>query len=443
MNSRTAAVQILSHLNYPYHQYERAIKEHLAKKSYKQADSDFINLLVRGVIIHQSLLDFILTHALRHPLKKLEKLALTILRVGVFQSVVLQMPAHAVVHETVESTRRLGRADLAGLVNGVLRHLPEEAVWRRRLAELEPVEALSIEYSHPTWLVERWLRHFGPEATRQLLVFNNSYQEIIWRHNPLRIASNTLLECLIKDGYQATVVSEAPTLFFTVNEPGRLLKSKFFQDGWLSIQDYSQALMVQLLAPQPDEVILDLCAAPGGKATYIAQLTRDRAQIHAYDISQQRLKQIEADAGRMGIRSIVLQRADARSARFPQADKILIDAPCSGTGVVARRSNLRWNRKTTDIDLLPRRQQAILENAARYLKPGGILVYGTCSLEPEENWGVVADFINHHPEFVVDSADKYVAAAYCDRMGAIQVLPFRHNFTGSFAVRLVKMGDMS
>ncbi len=442
MKARTAVALILNRLPYPYRNYETVLKRFLDDHSFNQADVDFIQLTVRGIIIYQKLLDFIIGSTLQKPIKKLEIAALNLLRLGAFQRVILHTPLHALVNETVSAARELQRPDLTGLINAVLRHLPSEEIWQAKIKELPPVEAIATEFSHPVWLVQRWLANFGAEATRQLLEFNNTYQEIIWRANPLKIDWSELSANLATEGYRAKVITEKPVAFFTVNEAGRLIKSTFFQEGLLSVQDYSQALVVQLLNPQSGETILDVCAAPGGKTTYIAQLTGDSARIFAYDIQPDRVAKIALETRRLGIDSINFEIADARQAKFPLADKILVDAPCTGTGVCARRANLRWNRSESDLAKLTGQQREILKNVARYLREGGILVYSTCSLEPEENWEIVEGFVNNNPQFVIDSAHKYVPEMYCDKYGAIQVLPFKHKLTGSFAVRLVKTSEI-
>jgi len=443
MNTRAAAVQILNRLPFPFRQYELAMRRFFAQQAYDQNDRDFIDLIVKGVIIYHKQLDFIIKQIVRRPFQKLETMALNLLRVGLLQKTRLQLPDFAVVNETVEAARQLGRADLAGLVNATLRHAPAYEVWHKELEQFPLVEQLAIEFSHPEWLVARWLVNFGEAATRQLLAFNNEYQAVCWRHNPRYTDWSTLYNELVAQGYQVQTISLQPTVFFSVDKPGRLLQSPMFQEGACSVQDYSQGLAVQLLDPQPAEIILDLCAAPGGKTTYIAQLTDDQAKVLAYDKDAARLAQLTAETHRLGLASITCKVADASRAQFPLANKLIVDAPCSGTGVIARRADLRWNRTPADLQKLPSRQLAILNNVSRYLSRGGVLVYCTCSIEPEENWLVIEEFINTHPEFVVEPAEKYVPAEYCDEYGALRVLPFRHQLTGAFAVRLVKSDDFT
>jgi len=438
VNTRAAAVTILNTLPGTGYNYESAIDAFLKINNCSSPDSDFIYLLVKGTIQNQSLLDYLIEQTRNNSVKRLEKIARNLLRVGVLQIVVLKTPPHAAVNETVAAAHQLQRSDLAALINGVLRHIPQESVWRERLGQLELAEALAIEFSHPRWLVEKWLNAFGRENTIDLLAFNNKYQAIFFRHNPLRISWSEFEAKLQADNYRIEIYETAPVVFFLVDRPGDLLKSEYFECGYCSVQDYSQSLAVRLLDPQPGEKILDACAAPGGKATMIAQLTKNQANILANDRTINKIESIKESACRLGIDSLNYSVNDAAAAKFPMFDKILLDAPCSGSGVLARRADLRWSRKPGDLLQAQALQLRLLENLAGFLRDKGVLVYSTCSIEPEENWETVQMFLERHPHFSVDTAVKYVDQRYCDQKGAVMVLPFEHKLTGSFAIRLVK-----
>jgi len=365
--------------------------------------------------------------------------AIHLLRVGAFQFVVLKTPPHALVYETVEAAKELKRPDLVPLINAVLRNLPEETDWRKSLSRItDETERLGIEFSHPNWLVKRWIANFDEESTRQILEFDNSYQPICFRHNPIRFSWSMTEERLARQKQTVKIISEKPIHFFSVNRPGILLKSDFFREGGCSVQDYNQALAVLLLSPKEGETIIDVCAAPGGKSTLIAQLTGNRSTVYASDINEQKLELVKNECFRLGIDSINYRVADASRDAFPEADKVLIDAPCTGTGVLSRRADLRWNRTAHHMKQVCYLQIKILENMSKFVRIGGALVYSTCSLEPEENWNIVREFLTSHPEFSVQPAQKWVERTYCDDSGAVQIFPHRHGFTGSFAVRLNK-----
>jgi len=436
VNIRGVAAQILSSFTGRYFDYERKIAALAKRLHLTQADQDFLYLIVKGVIQYRKFLDYVLQTVLDHTLEKLEVEIANILRSGAFQYLILGTPLYAVTNESVVAVKQLRKAAAAGLVNAVLRRLPDKQELSKQFSAMPANEALAIRTSHPQWLVDRWIGEYGFENTRQLVSFNNSYQQIYFRHNQIKIAWKLLETQLRAAGFTPKVAMAEPIVFFTVDQPGLLLKSGLWSAGYFSVQDISQALAVRLLNPQPGEVIIDACAGPGGKTGFIAQLGGPSARIYAFDIAATKIKLLQNEAFRLGIDFVNYGRADAREECFPQADKILIDVPCSGTGVLARRADLRWNRKMGEIKSLAVKQRQILANMANYVKPGGILVYSTCSLEKEENWENVDWFLNSRPRFRIESADQFVEPDWCSQRGAVQVLPFVHQQTGSFAVRL-------
>ena len=438
MNTRAAAVKILNSLRNNYFAYEKRIADFVGEKNFSQQDQDYIYALVKGAIQHQSFLDFIIDIAVTRSAKKLEITALNLLRIGILQISIMATPMHAAVNETVRAARQLKRLQLVPFINGVLRNLPPEEKWREALERKDRIGQLAILHSHPKWLIRNWISVYGEANTIKLLAFNNSYTEIYFRHNPLKIEWPQLRAKLDRE---MAVLSESElgnVRFFCVDRPGVLLKSPLFTEGACSVQDYSQALAVMLLNPQPGETILDVCAAPGGKTTMIAQLGSNRINLSAFDISEDKIALIQNECRRLGIDSVTLAVADAREAQFDMADKILVDAPCTGTGVIARRADIRWNRRPEDILKLNEIQTAILENTAGFVRPGGVLVYSTCSIQTEENDDIVAAFLGRHPEFQIDPAENYVDRKYCDESRSMRILPFQHNMTGGFAVRLLK-----
>jgi len=437
MKTRTAAVEILNSLHKQPSDFETRVSEFVSTIEFSQEDRDFIYALVKGVIQYRRLLDYVLDFSLNRQFSQIEITAVHLLRIGAFQFVVLKTPPHALVYETVEAAKELKRPDLVPLINAVLRNLPDETNWRKSLTRItDEVERLGIEFSHPDWLVKRWIANFGIESTRRILEFDNSYQPICFRHNPIRFSWSMTEERLARQKQAVKIISEKPIHFFSVNRTGILLKSDFFKEGGCSVQDYNQALAVQLLSPKEGETIVDVCAAPGGKTTLIAQLTGNHSAVHASDVSEQKMSLVKNECARLGIESINYRVADASRDEFPEADKVLIDAPCTGTGVLSRRADLRWNRTAHHMKQVRRLQIGILENMAKFVRIGGTLVYSTCSLEPEENWEVVREFLAGHPEYSVQPAQKWVDRTYCDDSGAVQIFPHKHGLTGSFAVRL-------
>ena len=443
MNIRAAAAQILSSFAGRDFNYESKIALTAKRLHLTQADQDFLYLIVKGVIQYRKFLDYVLQTILDRALEKLEPEIANILRSGAYQYLILGTPLYAVTNESVAAAKQLRKAAAASLINAVLRRLPNKEALNKQFSTLPANEALAIQTSHPQWLIDRWIGQFGIENTRQLASFNNSYQQIYFRHNRLKITWESLAVQLREAGFTPEVAMAEPIAFFTVEQPGLLLKSELWSAGYFSVQDISQALAVRLLNPQPGEVIIDACAGLGGKTGFIAQLVGPSAKIYAFDIAATKIKLLQNEAFRLGIDFVNYGIADARRDRFPQADKILMDVPCSGTGVLARRADLRWNRKLGEIKSLAIKQRQILANMANYVRPGGILVYSTCSLEKEENWENLDWFLSTHSRFRVEPADQFVEHDWCSQQGAVQVFPFIHQQTGNFAVRLVNESPSS
>ncbi|MBN2280553.1 MAG: 16S rRNA (cytosine(967)-C(5))-methyltransferase RsmB [Candidatus Marinimicrobia bacterium] len=438
MKARTAAVIILNKLNDRFYGYEEVMEKFFRTERFKPEDRHFIHTLVKGTIEQSAFLDFVISNTYQGNFRNLEKITLNILRLGVFQAKILRTPVHAYVNETVNVTKELKAERITGLINGVLRNIISDKEIETIFSKVTPLKKLAIKYSFQQWMIEKWFLDFGQENTIKLLEYYNSAPEIFFRVNPLRANPGTFFTLLKNKGFKVQVHSEKPGQFFTVDNAAKLLSGDLFQKGFISVQDMSQAFAVELLRPAIGERILDVCAAPGGKSTYLAQLTQNLGHIKSYDLSFEKLKLMKAEMQRQEITCIETFEADATKFQFSPADKILVDAPCTGTGVLGRKADLRWSRQPGDITKTNLLQKEILANAAKSLKPGGILVYSTCSLEKEENQTIVEDFLINNPDFKLEPADKYVDKKYCDSKGFVTILPFQHLMSGGFAARLKK-----
>ena len=434
---RSTAVEILDSLADNYLDYEKKVHSMARQRSFSERDKSFLYKLVNGVIIYKKLLDFIIDLTYDKSIKQLERSALNLLRVGVFQKVMLDTPDHAFIYETVEAARKIGKKKLTGLVNGVLRNLPAEKEWKQELEHYDQAKQLAIKFSHPHWLVEKWLKTWGSENTEKLLKFDNTYTKIYFRHNALKISWPELKTRLDNDFEKVEYLSLKNVNLFSVEDPARVINSDIIRAGYALVQDYSQLFSVLLLNPEPDEKILDACAAPGGKTSLIAQLTDNKSAITASDISENRIDTLQQNLNKLGAIIEEVKIADAAVDDFEQYDRILLDVPCSGTGVIARNADLRWNRRSSDLIKYAEQQLKMLNNVAKHLKDRGQIVYSTCSIEPQENWGVVEDFLRNN-QFEVLDARKFFDNKFCDDRGAVDIKPYLHGLTGSFAVRLEK-----
>lgn len=361
------------------------------------ADRGLVQELVYGVMRWRTTLDWLIARKTdNRPQKPVLQI---LLRLGLYQLFFLdRIPDHAAVHESVQMARDLGFGSQSGFINAVLRNCLRDRDTLDRDLQILKDSSPDLGYSHPRWLCERWEQRWGRENLRALLDWNNTAPAVFLRVNTLKATPEHLAQALEKEGVIFTPRSFdwAPAEWvFELRSHPPLATLKSFQDGLFYVQDPSTLLAVHELAPKPGETILDLCAAPGGKTTLIAQLMENRGTVIAHDNEERRLGLITENCGRLGVNCVKVTSAEElRSTVAPAAfDRILIDAPCSNTGVMRRRVELRWRVQSAEVERLRAVQLELLRQAAPWLKPGGTLVYSTCSLEPEENTGVVKEFL--------------------------------------------------
>jgi 16S rRNA (cytosine967-C5)-methyltransferase len=353
-----------------------------------------------------------------------------LLRLGLYQIFWLdRIPNHAAVHETVELAKHNGFGAQAGFVNAILRgYLREAGETEKLLAELKTTQPV-IGWSHPEWLVARWQRRWGAERTAQLMKWNNTPPKTFARVNTLKTDAGKLLEKWRDENVEYDFVRREQleeNLVFELKSHPPLSSLASFRDGWFYIQDPGTLLAPCKLAPQPGETVLDFCAAPGGKTTFIAQLMNNQGRIVAQDISTERLKLVQENCARLGVTCVeTVLPSTLNSQPSTSFDRVLVDAPCSNTGVMRRRVDLRWRIQPEEIERLRTTQLALLEQVVSKLKPGGALVYSTCSLEPEENQEVVKQFLSGHKEFKQEFE--------------CELLPFVDNVDGAFVARLKRL----
>jgi 16S rRNA (cytosine967-C5)-methyltransferase len=415
---------------------EDLLESAFAQTQLSSADRGLCQELVYGVIRWQATLDWLIA---RKTDAREQKPALqNLLRLGLYQIFWLdRIPDHAAVHETVELAKRDGLGAQAGFVNAILRgYLREAGETKKLLAELKITQP-ATGWSHPDWLVSRWQKRWGTEKTSSLLEWNNTPPKIFARVNRLKTEAGALLEKWRDENVEYDFVRRdwlEENLVFELKSHPPLTSLESFRQGWFYIQDPGTLLAPCKLAPQPGETILDFCAAPGGKTTFIAQLMNNQGRIVAHDVLEERLKLVRENCARLGVtcvetsrsrgnealtsKSEIDQRLLTSSPTNSQFDRILVDVPCSNTGVMRRRVDLRWRIQPEEIGRLCAAQLDLLKQGALKLKPGGILVYSTCSLEPEENQEVVKRFLNEHRDFKL----KFER----------ELLPFVDNVDGAF-----------
>ena len=351
-----------------------------------------------------------------------------LLRLGLYQMFWLdRIPNHAAVHETVEIAKKIGFTPQSGFINAILRaYTREQDATKKLLQELKASEPVN-GYSHPKWLYEKWRERWGTEKAAALMDWNNTPPKTFARINTLKTNFGSLKQLWEIEGVKFTerkVDWVEDKIVFELESYPPLATMKSFQKGLFYVQDPSTLLSVRELDVKPGHTVLDLCAAPGGKTTYIAQLMQNQGKIIAQDNSLERLDLIRENYIRLGLTSVDISLAPNQIIEKPSVrfDRILVDAPCSNTGVMRRRVDLRWRIEPEEIARLRQEQLDLLRRAAPRLKPGGVLVYSTCSLEPEENQEVVEQFLKEHAQFKTESERE--------------LKPFADNVDGAYVSRM-------
>lgn len=404
------------------------LDERLHSGTLSSADRGLARELVYGIIQRQETLDALLRVVVKRPLPQVEPRLLALLRLGAYQLALLtHIPPHAAVHETVELAKRAGQKSWSGFANGVLRSLSREVVGdvvpsvadvklltehhlpltggRFRLLESAPFPSPQIDsigyftsaFSFPSWLAERWSRRFDFGQLVRLGFWFNTPARMCLRVNSLRGTREQYLARLKDAGIEA-VAGEHPQSIW-LRESARVTDLPGFNEGWATVQDESAMHAARLLDPQPGESVLDLCAAPGGKTGHLAELMQNRGSIVACDVSSKRLALVNEHCRRLGLGIVVPRQISRDGAGAPEKlfDAVLLDVPCSNTGVLGKRPEVRWRLNGRDIQPLAALQMRLMKLAVSRLKPGGRLVYSTCSIEPEENGQVVSAILSQQP----------------------------------------------
>jgi len=439
MSTRHHIIKLLDRLQQTDAYADILLENELRKMKLTAADRALTQEIFFGVIRWQKRLDWIIGTLYRGSINKAPRFIRHILQCSLYQLIFMdKIPDYAAINEAVELAKSWGNGYWGKKVNAILRSFQrEKQVIRYPDLSKNPVEHIAVVYSHPEWMVERWINRFGVEETIELCRENNRNPAVSLRVNELKTSVSNVQETLASLGIETTRASYPGNFLLTSKIPG-LNQLEPFQQGWFSVQDPGAGIATVLLDARPGERIIDLCAAPGGKTTFLAEMSRDQAAIFAVDLNRSRLKLIRQNLRRLGLSSVQLIQADGTIFSTEPVDKILVDVPCSGLGVLAKRVDLRWKRTPDQLKQLTQVQLKLLNNAARLLKPGGVLVYCTCTIEPEENEHIVRRFLAEHSEFRIDPAGNRVPAEFVNEQGFVATLPHRHHIDGSFAARLMK-----
>lgn len=418
------------------------ISDAIKKQRIDARDETLLTEIVYGTTERKITLDFYLEAYIKKQ-KKMSDWVRTLLRMSVYQFAYLdKVPAFAIINEAVNIAKKRGHQGIASFVNGVLRNIDRNGL--KSTADItDPVEQISIETSHPVWLVKRWADYYGIETAAAICKENMKRKSLSIRVNQLKTDRHTLLERLDDAGIEAvpsSILEEAVIL-----EKGNIFKTDLLDSGEATVQDISSMLAAKAVEAEPGMKVLDACSAPGGKTTYIGEAMQQEGDIYAYDLHENKLNLIKKSAHRLGINNVNVQAQDARTLQTVHEaetfDRILVDAPCSGFGVIRSKPDIKYQKTEKDILQLKQVQHDILNQVAPLVKTSGKIVYSTCTIEKEENEWQVKAFLEKNEGFVVDETFltemKGMDEVHLTEYG-VQILPQSFHSDGFFITRLVK-----
>ena len=413
-------------------------------------DRRLVTELVYGSVRRMRSIDFIIDKLATKKSSQQPPELRTILHLGLYQLEYLnQIPPSAAVNTTVQLAKENGFSGLSSFVNGLLREYtrltpptsPYQGGAGGGLNSLKlpenPVQRLGILHSFPDWLVELWLEQIGETETEQLCEWFNQSPTIDLRINPLKSSIAQIETAFKSQNISVSRIPYLPQALRLNGTIGAIQNLPGYSEGWWTIQDSSAQLVTHLLGPQPGETIIDACAAPGGKTTHSAELMQDEGTIYACDKTASRLKKLKENADRLQMKSIKIHIGDSR--HFPEfvnlADRVLLDAPCSGLGTLHRRADARWRHTPENIQQQSQLQSELIANAATFVKPGGVLVYATCTIHPLENETVIRSFLDSNPHWQIEPPTIDLPVQPSPE-GWVKVWPHRNQMDGFFMVRL-------
>lgn len=445
VRARQVAVDVLYEIN----EKQAYSNLQINKIAAGQMDPRELNLfreLVYGVLENKLYLDHIIRKASNIRFNRIHKKILEVLRISIYQLYFMdRIPDRAAVNEGANLARKIGHKGSVSFVNGLLRAVARDKDKFSKIEEKDRIKYLSIKYSHPPFMIKRWTDQYGFQEAEEICKANNKRPSLNIRRNRLKISRDDLKRLLEKRGLVLEEGLYAEDCLIIKN-PQEITEIEEFKEGLFTIQDQSSMMVGQIMDPRPGSSLLDLCSAPGGKTSHMGEIMANRGLILARDIHEHKLRLIEDNIRRLGIEIVKTEKADALKKDMElegKFDYCLLDAPCSGTGIIRRKPEIRWNKNEDDIKSLAKLQAKMLDIAKDYLKIGGVLLYSTCSIEKEENQMVVEEFLERNPDFKLLSLEGYLAdnkqIKGLDK-GYLQFLPHKHGTDGFFISKMIKEG---
>lgn len=456
-SARDTALHVLTEVEQEGAYSNLLLNSALQKSGLTGAEAGLATELVYGTISRKNTIDYYLDQFVAKGVAKLQPWVRNLLRLSFYQIYYLdRIPPHAAVNEAVNIAKRRGHQGISGMVNGVLRNVLRRKEELELPKDMSSAHRMALEHSHPEWLVSRWIEQYGEETAEAICRANNESPPVSVRVNGTRISRDELMHRMEEQGLKVAASRVSPDGIIVLSG-GNMALTAWYREGLLSIQDESSMLVAEAVGPKAGMTVLDCCAAPGGKTCHMAERMQGDGQVIANDIHPHKVKLIEDQAARLQLDNVQAQSGDALELdkRFaPESfDRILLDAPCSGLGVIRRKPDLKWVKTPEDISEITKIQRGLLDRASVLLKPGGVLVYSTCTIEPSENEEMVKQFLDRHPEFELapklpelqrfsqevsresDETEKNVETI------GLQILPQHYHSDGFYIARLMKRAN--
>ncbi len=438
---RGLAVKILNRVDRTDAYLDKLLDIEIKNSELSGVDKALLFEIVHGVIRWLGRIDWILNGFYKGQFPKCIPNVKNAMRVALYQILFLdKVPEYAAVNEAVELVKKLQGQKPADLTNGVLRNIiRNKNSIRYPNQDDEEINYLSAYYSHPSWLVKRWLKFYDRPFTEELLKANNNKPDLTLRVNNL-VTNKDELKQLLKKVNLGFTEAEYLDQFIRLNNLTNITAWDYFTKGYFAVQDESTGIPPILLDPKPGMRILDFCAAPGGKSAHLAELMNNEGEIIAIDKFESRLKILEENLKRMQVKNVKTVATDAKDfVDDKKFDGVLVDAPCSGLGTLRKKPDIKWKKDLLDIRKLSVTQKELLKSAAKHVADGGYLVYSTCTIDPEENYGIINDFLMENPDFELVKANDNFDESLIDPNGCIQTYTNIHQIDGSFAAKLKKV----
>jgi 16S rRNA (cytosine967-C5)-methyltransferase len=420
-----------------------AINKYIEKFQFKEIDKNFITGMVYGTIKWKKTIDYIISQFSKVPVKKLSPWIINILRLGIYQILYTdKIPVSAACNESVKLAKKYGHKASSGYVNGILRNIlrnKDNIVYPDKSKSL--AEYFSVKYSYQEWMVKRWLDIYGVDLTETILKNSNENPDFSISINDLKISTHEFQKKLLEIGvesYRSKYIDNA----LIIKNPAGVIHTDLFKEGYFQVQDQASMLVSRVLDPKPGELVIDVCSAPGGKTVNIAQLMKNQGTVIARDIHAHKIKLVQDTVDRLGLSIVKTELYDATDTDLSyigKADRVLVDAPCTGLGIIRRKPDIKWTRTENDLKTITELQLKILTVTSGYVKENGVLVYSTCTIEPLENIEIVNKFLGLDNNFILEGFDKLLPGSITKGTagkGYIQLYPDTDGLDGFFIAKL-------